>query len=80
MFRNANLFAATDGIGGALVFFGKLFIACATTAIGYSILEYTSLSDDLYSPIAPCIVIFITSLFIGCMLMNIYGVAADALL
>jgi len=80
MFRNANLFAATDGIGGALVFFGKLFIACATTAIGYSILEYTSLSDGLYSPIAPCIVIFITSLFIGCMLMNIYGVAADALL
>lgn len=80
MFRNGNLFVATDGIGMILIFVGKLFIACASTFACYCIIMYSDLADEVYSPIAPCVVIFILTYFIAYMLLNIYGVAADSLL
>jgi len=40
LFRNASLFAITDGVGGVLVFFGKLFTATLTTFVFYCAIEY----------------------------------------
>jgi len=81
MFRNPALFTSCHGIGLILIFIGKIFIASGTTIICYFVLEETEYYQELiYSPICPCVVIFVVTYFIGYMIMNIYGVAADTIL
>jgi len=54
---NADRFALVNGIGGAFIFIGKLFITCATTFVCYLILTYADpYKSELSSVVLPCIV------------------------
>lgn len=78
---NFGRYSALKLVGGIFILLGKLFISSATAITGYLIItKVESISNELYSPILPAVVMFIFGWITASIFMSIYGVAGDALL
>lgn len=81
IWSNADRFALVNGIGGAFIFLGKLFITCATTFVCYMIFTTQEpYKSELNSYILPCIVIFFIAYAISIIFMCVYGMGMSAIL
>lgn len=78
---NASRFGIVDNIENTFVFIGKLFIAAATTALGYLIItNYQYYDGKFENPLNPCIAFLAIGYAIGSLFMNVFDSVADALL
>lgn len=63
--RNPIEFALVHTFGEAFMFVGKVFIAACSTVVGYLIITNAgAYKDDLYSPFMPCVVAFLSFIFL----------------
>lgn len=81
MLRNPLTFATVHGLGNIFMFLGKCTISAAVTFIGYLLITNMSYySDELYSPIGPCIIYFLIGYVIGVLFMSVWAMSCDAVL
>lgn len=79
--KNTATFAITSGLGSVFIFLGKVAITVGNTCIGYVIIaKWPRIYDQINSPVAPLIVIFIISYILASLFMSIFAVAATSLL
>lgn len=78
LWNNAGRATIINGIGGIFIFIGEVLIAIGCTLICYLILTNVSPFNE-YSPLFPCILIFIISYTIGVLFMSVYGNGVDAI-
>jgi len=81
IWANAGRYSLLSGFGGILTFIGKLFITALTVMISYLVFTKTQYyMDNLISPVAPSILIFVISYCVGVLFMSIYSMACDSIL
>jgi len=81
LLRNAARFGLINGISWIFLFFGKVFIATASTMLGYYYITTSSdFAGKLYSPITPTIFFALISYLIAKIIMNVYGISADTII
>ncbi|KAL4485812.1 hypothetical protein ABPG72_012352 [Tetrahymena utriculariae] len=81
IWSNAARFALVNGIGGAFIFLGKLFVTCATVFVSYMILTKQSpYKDTIDNFVLPCIIIFFIAYAISICFMCVYGMGMSAIL
>jgi len=79
--RHMKLFVIVDGLEILIMYVGKIIISASTAALCYVILvEAQEYKDNLYSPILPCIMIFIVAYAITHMMLGVLDVTGDSIL
>ena len=79
--KHAATFVITQGVGSFISFLGKIVIAGVNTLLGYLIItEDKNISDNIESPIAPLIVIFVISYLIASIFMGVYTIISITIL
>lgn len=81
VWANSMRFALVGGIGSIFSLIGRCLITIITVYISYMILTSDSaFTNSLYSPILPCVVIFIIAYTVAMLFMSIYAMACDTVL
>ncbi|CAD8110212.1 unnamed protein product [Paramecium sonneborni] len=81
IWANSMRFALVNGIGGAFIFVGKFCISIVTLMIFYYVITTMDyFKEKIFSPVFPCIVVFIIAYALAVLFMSIYGMACDAVL
>lgn len=81
VWANAARVSLIEGLGGAFVFIGKLFIIAASVLGAYfAILNIEPFKTNVLNPFLPCIFVLIISYAISTIFMQVYGMAIDAIL
>jgi len=81
IWANPQRMTLVNGIGGAFIWIGKLFITAATVIICYEIyINVEPYKTTVTSPFLPCIVILFISYGIAVNFMSVYGMAIDSIL
>eukprot|EP01016_Furgasonia_blochmanni_P055586 TRINITY_DN9332_c0_g1_i2.p1 TRINITY_DN9332_c0_g1~~TRINITY_DN9332_c0_g1_i2.p1 ORF type:complete len:660 (-),score=111.00 TRINITY_DN9332_c0_g1_i2:60-2039(-) len=79
--RNALTFGIIAGLGNVYTFLGKVFIAVASTTVGYLIITRSeSIRNDISSPIPLMICFAFVTYTIGALFMSVWSMAADSIL
>lgn len=78
--RNAGCFGITLGIANVLMFVGKAFIMVLSGFLTYIILEESSVSEELYAPFLPVIVVVIVAYLVSSIFLSVFSFSANAML
>lgn len=79
--KHSSSFVITNGIGSMIGFIGKITIATGNTFIGYLLITQTKLiADQIDSPIAPLLVVFIMSYLVATVFMSVYSIISLTIL
>ena len=79
--KHSSSFLITNGIGSMIGFIGKVTIATGNTFIGYLLITKTKLiADEIDSPIAPLLVVFIMSYLVATVFMSVYSIISLTIL
>ena len=71
--KNAATFTITNGVGSLIFFLGKMTISITNTAIGYVLItNVESFKEDIDNPIPILAIIFLISLMMASVFMNLY--------
>jgi len=71
--KNLATFTITNGIGGLIFFLGKMTISMINTLIGYLLItNIESFKEDIDNPLPVLVVIFVISLSMSSVFMNLY--------
>ncbi|KAM3134855.1 hypothetical protein pb186bvf_013024 [Paramecium bursaria] len=81
IWANAMRFSLVNGIGAVFIAVGKFCITIVTLMIFYYVITTMPyFSDGLFSPVLPCIVVFVIAYCMSLLFMTVYGMACDAIL
>ena len=81
IWTNADRVTLVNGIGGAFIFIGKLFIIIASVIGAYqAMINIEPYKTKIHSPFLPCIFVFIVAYAISTIFMQVYGMAIDSIL
>jgi hypothetical protein len=78
--RNAGCFGITLGIANVLMFVGKAFIMALSGFLTYVILEQSSLSEKLYAPFVPVLIVIIVAYMVASIFLSVFSFSANAML
>jgi hypothetical protein len=71
--KNLATFTITNGIGNLIFFLGKMTISIINTFIGYILItNVESFKEDIDNPLPVLLVIFVISLAMASIFMNLY--------
>jgi hypothetical protein len=71
--KNAATFFITNGIGSLIFFLGKMTISIINTSIGYLLITHIeSFKEDIDNPVPVLAIIFLISLSMASVFMNLY--------
>lgn len=81
IWNNPTRMALVNGLGGAFIGIGKLFIIVVDVIICYEILiSVEPYKSELTSAFLPCILIFFIGYAIATIFMSVYGMGIDSIL
>jgi len=79
--KNMSTFVIMNGIGSLIFFLGKMTISIVNTAIGYLLITHVeSFKEDIDNPIPILAIIFLISLMMASVFMNLYDSTSLAVL
>lgn len=78
--RNVASFGITLGIANILMFIGKAFIMGVSGFLTYIILEKSSISEKLYAPFVPVVVVIIIAYLTSSIFLSVFSFAANTML
>ena len=78
--RNVAQFGITLGIANILMFIGKAFIMGVSGFLTYIILEKSSISEKLFAPFVPVIVVIIIAYLTSSIFLSVFSFAANTML